>query len=71
MPTCHYGSWLKSEGTGKSRSSALATVPHDMYVIGTQESSQTEKDWVNKIKACLMEMLSMDMHVVIVICHSL
>ena len=63
-PPSNLGLWLKSQGQGKVRSLALGLIPHDMYVIGTQESSLYEKDWVNKIKVALQETLAQDMHVV-------
>ncbi|XP_022335405.2 phosphatidylinositol 3,4,5-trisphosphate 5-phosphatase 2A-like isoform X2 [Crassostrea virginica] len=59
QPTASINSWLRCNGTGKSRDpQILGVIPHDMYVIGTQESAMTEKDWVNfvknHIKSCLM-----------------
>jgi hypothetical protein len=44
---------LKCTGAGKCRDRVLGVIPHDMYVVGTQESSMTEKDWVNTLKAGL------------------
>ncbi|XP_061183284.1 phosphatidylinositol 3,4,5-trisphosphate 5-phosphatase 2-like isoform X5 [Saccostrea echinata] len=59
QPTASINSWLRCNGTGKPRDpQVLGVIPHDMYVIGTQESAMTEKDWVNfvknHIKSCLM-----------------
>lgn len=45
--------WLKCTGSGASRDRVLGVIPHDVYVVGTQESSTTEKDWVSQLKAGL------------------
>ena len=47
--------WLKSNGLGKQRNSLLSMLPHDIYVIGTQESYLSEKEWINKLKRLLYE----------------
>ncbi|XP_041483163.1 phosphatidylinositol 3,4,5-trisphosphate 5-phosphatase 1-like isoform X3 [Lytechinus variegatus] len=44
-------SWLKCQGDGKTRDRHLACMLHDLYVIGTQESTLSERDWVNRLKA--------------------
>ncbi|GFR86334.1 phosphatidylinositol-3,4,5-trisphosphate 5-phosphatase 2 [Elysia marginata] len=52
--------WLKCNGEGKSKDRVLSRLPHDVYVIGTQESAMTEKDWINTIKAGLKASLNLD-----------
>ncbi|KAK3776324.1 hypothetical protein RRG08_039910 [Elysia crispata] len=52
--------WLKCDGEGKSKDRVLSRLPHDVYVIGTQESAMTEKDWINTIKAGLKASLNLD-----------
>ncbi|RUS69396.1 hypothetical protein EGW08_022841, partial [Elysia chlorotica] len=52
--------WLKCNGEGKSKDRVLSRLPHDIYVIGTQESAMTEKDWINTIKAGLKASLNLD-----------
>lgn len=42
----------------------MGVIPHDLYVIGTQESSLTEKDWVNCLKAQLRLSMSIDPEIV-------
>jgi len=55
MPTYNLVPWLRSDGVGKKRNSILSMIAHDIYVIGTQESSVSEKDWINKLRALLLE----------------
>ncbi|XP_005096102.1 phosphatidylinositol 3,4,5-trisphosphate 5-phosphatase 1 isoform X2 [Aplysia californica] len=52
--------WLKCNGEGRSKDRTLSRLPHDIYVIGTQESAMTEKDWINTIKAALKASLNLD-----------
>ena len=56
-PNQSLSTWLKCSGSGKSRDRVFGVIPHDMYVIGTQETSMTEKDLVNTLKAGLKGML--------------
>lgn len=56
--------WLKCTGAGRSRDRVLGVIPHDMYVVGTQESTMTEKDWVNTLKAGLKACVLVDMELV-------
>ena len=55
MPTYNLVPWLRSDGVGKKRNSVLSMIAHDIYVIGTQESSVSEKDWTNKFRGLLLE----------------
>lgn len=57
-------SWLKSQGTGKTRLDYLSMEPHDMYAIGTQEAKVSERDWVNRVKKLLHNMFNVDFHLV-------
>lgn len=58
-------SWLRCNGTGKLRDpQVLGVIPHDMYVIGTQESALTEKDWVNFVKNHIKSCLRADVEMV-------
>ncbi|XP_059169069.1 phosphatidylinositol 3,4,5-trisphosphate 5-phosphatase 1-like [Physella acuta] len=52
--------WLKCNGEGKSKDRTLSRLPHDIYVIGTQESGMTEKDWINTLKAAMKAALNLD-----------
>jgi len=55
MPAYNLVPWLRSDGIGKKRNSVLSMIAHDIYVIGTQESSVSEKDWVAKMRTLLLE----------------
>ncbi|XP_029635939.1 phosphatidylinositol 3,4,5-trisphosphate 5-phosphatase 2A-like isoform X1 [Octopus sinensis] len=60
-------SWVRCQGAGKIREPlVMGVIPHDLYVIGTQESSLTEKDWVNCLKAQLRLSMSIDPEIVCV-----
>ncbi|XP_071798602.1 phosphatidylinositol 3,4,5-trisphosphate 5-phosphatase 1-like [Asterias amurensis] len=54
MPPSSISSWLLCQGDGKTRDPSLAAVPHDIYIIGTQEfksAAISDKDWINRVKA--------------------
>lgn len=63
-PNQSLSTWLKCSGSGKSRDRVFGVIPHDMYVIGTQETSMTEKDLVNTLKAGLKACVLVDMELV-------
>ncbi len=69
-PQSDLNDWLKSQGLGKTRDRTLCLFAHDVYVIGTQESSLHEKEWVNRIKLCLQESFSVDMYTVCMVSRS-
>ena len=56
--------WLKSQGLGKTRVDSLASVPHDVYAVGTQEAKVSERDWVNKVKRLLHNIFKIDFQLV-------
>lgn len=56
--------WLRCWGEGKSKDRTLSRLPHDVYVVGTQESSMADKDWVNLLKATLKATLMVDVDLV-------
>ncbi|XP_065840685.1 phosphatidylinositol 3,4,5-trisphosphate 5-phosphatase 2-like [Oscarella lobularis] len=53
-------SWLKCSGSGKALDPTLSCLPHDIYAIGTQETSMSEKEWIAKIKSSLKICVSVD-----------
>ena len=63
-PPWNLGQWLKSQGVGKTREKTLCLIPHDMYVIGTQESGLSDKDWTNRLKEALYGAFSQEYHTV-------
>lgn len=64
MPNYNLMPWLKSDGLGKKRNSTLGMLPHDVYVIGTQESSLSEKEWTNRLKMYLYDNFAEEFFVV-------
>uniref|UniRef100_A0A5F8GEZ3 phosphatidylinositol-3,4,5-trisphosphate 5-phosphatase n=1 Tax=Monodelphis domestica TaxID=13616 RepID=A0A5F8GEZ3_MONDO len=48
-------SWFLSKGQGKTRDDSADYIPHDIYVIGTQEDPLGEKEWLEILKHSLQE----------------
>uniref|UniRef100_A0A674I2H5 phosphatidylinositol-3,4,5-trisphosphate 5-phosphatase n=1 Tax=Terrapene triunguis TaxID=2587831 RepID=A0A674I2H5_9SAUR len=51
-------SWFLSKGQGKTRDDSADYIPHDIYVIGTQEDPQGEKEWLEVLRQSLQEITS-------------
>lgn len=51
-------SWFLSKGQGKTRDDSADYIPHDIYVIGTQEDPLGEKEWLEILKNSLQEITS-------------
>ncbi|XP_066565259.1 phosphatidylinositol 3,4,5-trisphosphate 5-phosphatase 1 isoform X2 [Amia ocellicauda] len=54
-PPSNITSWFKSKGQGKTRDDTADHIPHDIYVIGTQEDQLGEREWMDVIKNTLRE----------------
>uniref|UniRef100_A0A673UJJ0 phosphatidylinositol-3,4,5-trisphosphate 5-phosphatase n=1 Tax=Suricata suricatta TaxID=37032 RepID=A0A673UJJ0_SURSU len=52
-------SWFLSKGQGKTRDDSADYIPHDIYVIGTQEDPLGEKEWLEILRHSLQEITSM------------
>ncbi|XP_077011562.1 phosphatidylinositol 3,4,5-trisphosphate 5-phosphatase 1 [Tamandua tetradactyla] len=52
-------SWFLSKGQGKTRDDSADYLPHDIYVIGTQEDPLGEKEWLELLRHSLQEITSM------------
>ncbi|XP_037380140.1 phosphatidylinositol 3,4,5-trisphosphate 5-phosphatase 1 [Talpa occidentalis] len=52
-------SWFLSKGQGKTRDDSADYIPHDIYVIGTQEDPLGEKEWLETLRNSLQEITSM------------
>ncbi|XP_062917134.1 phosphatidylinositol 3,4,5-trisphosphate 5-phosphatase 2-like isoform X1 [Mobula hypostoma] len=63
-PPKNISSWLMSKGLGRTRDETTATIPHDIYVIGTQENSLGDKEWVDFLRAGIKEVTELDFKVV-------
>ncbi|KAJ3600118.1 hypothetical protein NHX12_034068 [Muraenolepis orangiensis] len=46
-------SWFQCNGQGKTRDDTADHIPHDMYVIGTQEDPLGEREWIDAVKNAL------------------
>ncbi|XP_041647528.1 phosphatidylinositol 3,4,5-trisphosphate 5-phosphatase 1 isoform X2 [Cheilinus undulatus] len=46
-------SWFQCKGQGKTRDDTADHIPHDFYVIGTQEDPLSEREWSDTVKSVL------------------
>uniref|UniRef100_A0A8C2X163 phosphatidylinositol-3,4,5-trisphosphate 5-phosphatase n=1 Tax=Cyclopterus lumpus TaxID=8103 RepID=A0A8C2X163_CYCLU len=46
-------SWFQCKGQGKTRDDTADQIPHDFYVIGTQEDPLGEREWADTVKGVL------------------
>ncbi|XP_033005899.1 phosphatidylinositol 3,4,5-trisphosphate 5-phosphatase 1 isoform X1 [Lacerta agilis] len=63
-PPKKISSWFLSKGQGKTRDDTADYIPHDIYVIGTQEDSLGEKEWQEILRQSLQEITSISFKVV-------
>ncbi|XP_069046221.1 phosphatidylinositol 3,4,5-trisphosphate 5-phosphatase 2A isoform X1 [Lepisosteus oculatus] len=59
-PPKSMSSWILSRGLGKTLDEMTVTIPHDIYVFGTQENSVCDKEWVETLRGVLKECTEMD-----------
>lgn len=52
-PSLNISSWFQCKGQGKTRDDTAEHIPHDIYVIGTQEDPLGEREWVETVKSTL------------------
>ncbi|XP_019391783.1 PREDICTED: phosphatidylinositol 3,4,5-trisphosphate 5-phosphatase 2 [Crocodylus porosus] len=67
-PPRSLASWLTSRGLGRTQDETTACIPHDIYVIGTQENSLGDREWVEFLKASLKTLMAIDFRVVALQC---
>ncbi|KAM7413176.1 hypothetical protein PAMA_020516 [Pampus argenteus] len=53
-------SWVLCRGLGKTLDEMTVTIPHDLYVFGTQENSVCDREWVESLRAMLKEHTELD-----------
>ncbi|KAL2304227.1 hypothetical protein Nmel_012970 [Mimus melanotis] len=63
-PPRSLASWLTSRGLGRTQDETTACIPHDIYVIGTQENSLGDHEWVEFLCASLKTLMAIDYRVV-------
>uniref|UniRef100_A0A673IKA9 phosphatidylinositol-3,4,5-trisphosphate 5-phosphatase n=1 Tax=Sinocyclocheilus rhinocerous TaxID=307959 RepID=A0A673IKA9_9TELE len=47
--------WFQSKGQGKTHDDTASQIPHDIYVIGTQEDPLGEKEWIETVRGALRD----------------
>jgi len=52
------------KGTGKTLHETISAIPHDIYVVGTQETGLPEKDWMHKAMETVQEITGRTFHLV-------
>ncbi|NWV26492.1 SHP2A phosphatase, partial [Origma solitaria] len=67
-PPHSLASWLTSRGLGRTQDETTACIPHDIYVIGTQENSLGDREWVEFLCASLKTLMAVDYQVVALQC---
>ncbi|XP_013863473.1 phosphatidylinositol 3,4,5-trisphosphate 5-phosphatase 2A isoform X2 [Austrofundulus limnaeus] len=53
-------SWVLCRGLGKTLDEMTVTIPHDLYVFGTQENSVCDREWVESLRVVLKEQTELD-----------
>ncbi|XP_056906336.1 phosphatidylinositol 3,4,5-trisphosphate 5-phosphatase 2A isoform X3 [Takifugu flavidus] len=53
-------SWVLCRGLGKSLDEMTVTIPHDLYVFGSQENSVCDREWVESLRTVLKEQTELD-----------
>ncbi|KAM9801026.1 phosphatidylinositol 3,4,5-trisphosphate 5-phosphatase 2A [Neosynchiropus ocellatus] len=53
-------SWVLCRGLGKTLDEMTVTIPHDLYVFGTQENSVGDREWVESLRVVLKEQTELD-----------
>ncbi|XP_061895446.1 phosphatidylinositol 3,4,5-trisphosphate 5-phosphatase 1 isoform X3 [Entelurus aequoreus] len=46
-------SWFQCKGQGRTQDDTADLIPHDIYVVGTQEDPLGEKEWADAVKSVL------------------
>uniref|UniRef100_A0A8D0HC96 phosphatidylinositol-3,4,5-trisphosphate 5-phosphatase n=1 Tax=Sphenodon punctatus TaxID=8508 RepID=A0A8D0HC96_SPHPU len=63
-PPKKISSWFLSKGQGKTRDDTADYIPHDIYVIGTQEDPLGEKEWLEILRQSLQAITSISFKVI-------
>lgn len=64
-PPKNVTSWFTSKGLGKTLDEVTVTIPHDIYVFGTQENSVGDREWLDLLRGGLKELTDLDYRPVI------
>ncbi|XP_036970931.1 phosphatidylinositol 3,4,5-trisphosphate 5-phosphatase 1 [Acanthopagrus latus] len=52
-PPHNISSWFQCKGQGRTQDDTADHIPHDFYVIGTQEDPLGEREWADMVKSVL------------------
>ncbi|XP_054839709.1 phosphatidylinositol 3,4,5-trisphosphate 5-phosphatase 1 isoform X2 [Eublepharis macularius] len=63
-PPKKISSWFLSKGEGKTRDDTADYIPHDIYVIGTQEDCLGDREWQDILRQSLQEITSISFKVI-------
>ncbi|KAA0701639.1 Phosphatidylinositol 3,4,5-trisphosphate 5-phosphatase 2A [Triplophysa tibetana] len=53
-------SWMFSRGLGKTLDEMTVSIPHDIYVLGSQENSVCDREWVDNLRSALKDITDID-----------
>lgn len=62
-PKCT-ASWVLCRGLGKTLDEMTVTIPHDLYVFGSQENSVCDREWIESLRTLLKEQTELDYKVI-------
>ncbi|CAL1570264.1 unnamed protein product [Knipowitschia caucasica] len=57
-------SWVSCRGLGKTLDEMTVTIPHDLYVFGSQENSVCDREWIESLRSLLKEQTELDYKVI-------
>ncbi|KAM9385055.1 phosphatidylinositol 3,4,5-trisphosphate 5-phosphatase 1 [Pholidichthys leucotaenia] len=59
-------SWFQCKGQGKTQDDTADHIPHDFYVIGTQEDPLGDREWVETVKSVLRDITNISFKQVVI-----
>ncbi|XP_061153063.1 phosphatidylinositol 3,4,5-trisphosphate 5-phosphatase 1 [Syngnathus typhle] len=65
-PPRNITSWFQCKGQGKTQDDTADHIPHDIYVIGTQEDPLGEREWADTVKAVLRDITNISFKQVVI-----
>ncbi|XP_056625457.1 inositol polyphosphate phosphatase-like 1b isoform X2 [Triplophysa dalaica] len=67
-PPASLQSWVTCCGLGLTPDESIASLPHDIYAVGTQDNPQGEREWAENIRATLRSATNIEFKQVAVQC---
>ena len=64
MPPSDISSWFMCNGQGRCLDGSVQNIPHDIYVVGTQETGMPEKDWSHRVLDTIQDITGTNFHLV-------